>query len=200
VTKALARRPQLALDTAEIGGELGAYVTIEEVHRARALARSPVRELIGFLWVTGARISEALAVRMSNLDIHHQAATVATLKRRKPTARTCPVPGEYFAELLGLVVARIDVNSNVNPNVRLFPLSRSWAFELIRRALLAAGVDRARARPHALRHGHAHHSIRAGVSLNLIQRQLGHSDIRTTSRYLRATAEDVRRVYKGIPW
>ena len=46
-----------------------------------------------------------------------------------------------------------------------------------------AGVRR-RFAPHQLRHAHAVELAREGVSLNVIQRQLGHANLGTTSIYL----------------
>src|SRR5438309_7754058 len=47
-----------------------------------------------------------------------------------------------------------------------------------------AGVRR-RFAPHQLRHAHAVEMSREGISLIVIQRQLGHADLAVTSRYLR---------------
>ena len=46
-----------------------------------------------------------------------------------------------------------------------------------------AGVRR-RFAPHQLRHAHAVELAREGVAVNIIQRQLGHTDLGTTSTYL----------------
>jgi integrase len=43
---------------------------------------------------------------------------------------------------------------------------------------------RRRFAPHQLRHAHAVELAREGVSLNVIQRQLGHANLGTTSIYL----------------
>ena len=48
----------------------------------------------------------------------------------------------------------------------------------------AAGVRR-RFAPHQLRHAHAVEMSREGISLIVIQRQLGHADLAITSRYMR---------------
>ena len=50
-------------------------------------------------------------------------------------------------------------------------------------ATAAAGVRR-RLAPHQLRHAHAVELAREGVPLPVIQRQLGHSYVSTTSVYL----------------
>ena len=63
----------------------------------------------------------------------------------------------------------------------------AWASAGVRRELrrLAsqAGVRR-RFAPHQLRHAHALELAREGVPLNIIQRQLGHTNLGTTSIYL----------------
>ncbi|MEN3279154.1 MAG: integrase/recombinase XerD [Solirubrobacteraceae bacterium] len=52
-----------------------------------------------------------------------------------------------------------------------------------RRVAARAGVRR-RFAPHQLRHAHARELAREGVPLNIIQRQLGHSNLGTTSIHL----------------
>jgi integrase len=52
-----------------------------------------------------------------------------------------------------------------------------------RRLAAQAGVRR-RFAPHQLRHAHALELAREGVLLNIIQRQLGHANLGTTSIYL----------------
>jgi integrase len=178
-------------------GEVPDYVTVDEVHRALdGLADRPrVRAFLRALWLTGGRVSEVLAVKVADLDIRARAVTLATLKRRTPTARTIPLPDSFVGEL-----ALLAADAQLARGDRLFPWSRSRAFELVRDALLAAGVDRPRAHPHALRHGHAIHAIQHHVPLNIIQRAMGHALISTTSIYLEVTGEDVRRAYAHVDW
>lgn len=64
---------------------------------------------------------------------------------------------------------------------------RRWSATAVRAELrhlaLQAGVRR-RFAPHQLRHAHAVELAREGVAINIIQRQLGHTDLGTTSTYL----------------
>ncbi len=59
-----------------------------------------------------------------------------------------------------------------------------------------AGVRR-RFAPHQLRHAHAIEMAHEGVALNIIQRQLGHTDLGTTSIYLQGidNAEIINAVH-----
>ena len=65
------------------------------------------------------------------------------------------------------------------------PCSAAGIRVQLRSAALAAGV-RKRFAPHQLRHAHAVEMSREGVPLVVIQRQLGHADLRVTSLYLRS--------------
>jgi integrase/recombinase XerD len=63
---------------------------------------------------------------------------------------------------------------------------------------VAAGVRR-RFAPHQLRHAHAVEMAREGISLIVIQRQLGHAGLAITSRYLRGidNTEIIQAVHQG---
>ena len=64
---------------------------------------------------------------------------------------------------------------------------RSWSSAGVRvefRRLAAQAGVRRRFAPHQLRHAHAIELAREGVALNVIQRQLGHANLGTTSIYL----------------
>ncbi len=64
---------------------------------------------------------------------------------------------------------------------------RRWAATAARaelRQLAAEAGIRRRFAPHQLRHAHAVELAREGVTVNIIQRQLGHTDLGTTSTYL----------------
>jgi site-specific recombinase XerD len=67
---------------------------------------------------------------------------------------------------------------------------RPWSGAAVRsefsRLAVQAGVRR-RFAPHQLRHAHALELAREGVPLNIIQRQLGHANLGTTSIYLQAS-------------
>ena len=64
---------------------------------------------------------------------------------------------------------------------------RAWSSSAVRfelhRLAVQAGVRR-RFAPHQLRHAHALELAHEGVALNIIQRQLGHANLGTTSIYL----------------
>jgi site-specific recombinase XerD len=76
------------------------------------------------------------------------------------------------------------------------PWSPSAARAKLRRLAVEAGVRR-RFAPHQLRHAHAIEMAHEGVPLNIIQRQLGHTDLGVTSVYLQGidNAEIINAVH-----
>jgi len=77
---------------------------------------------------------------------------------------------------------------------------RPWSAPAVRiqlRRLAAEAGVRRRFAPHQLRHAHAVEMAREGVPLNVIQRQLGHANLRVTSIYLQGidSAEIINAVH-----
>ena len=52
--------------------------------------------------------------------------------------------------------------------------------------------------PHTLRHLHAVAALDSNVPLNDLQQQLGHTDLKTTSIYLKADINHRRKSYEGF--
>ena len=72
-----------------------------------------------------------------------------------------------------------------------------------RRATPGARVEREKLRQidlhwHDLRHEGAGRLLADGVDIRTIQLMLGHSDIKTTQRYLNITDEEVRKAMTGV--
>ena len=177
-------------------------VTRDEVTRAIAKAGRH-GDLIRFLWTTGARLSEvvgAKGVTVQAIDFASATARLRTLKRGKDKDgnerehfRAVPLPPTMLGQLAQRIAAE-----RLQPDAKLWGFSRQYAYETIRAALLAAGVDPHRARPHALRHGHAFLAMANGVPLTVVQRALGHSTPITTTVYITASAKDVRDAYARV--
>jgi len=124
-----------------------------------------LRGLIVVLWRSGLRITEALDLNESDLDLSQGAILVRSGKGRR---RGLPV-GSLFC------VIRSDRCGA--------PWSTSAVRGRFRVVARQAGVRR-RFAPHQLRHAHAVEMAREGVPLNVIQRQLGHANLGVTSVYL----------------
>jgi site-specific recombinase XerD len=159
-------------------------LVMRQVGQARYGLR--VRALIAVLWRAGLRISEALALNETDIDPGRGSVLVRHGKGDK--RREAGMDQFGFQQLAAWQAQRI-----LLPPGPLFCVidgptrGRRWAATAARdelRQLAAAAGVRRRFAQHQLRHAHAVELAREGVAVNIIQRQLGHTDLGTTSTYL----------------
>jgi site-specific recombinase XerD len=146
-----------------------------------------LRGLVVVLWRAGLRISEALALCESDLDPVRGAILVRRGKGGK--RREVGMDRWGWDQLAPWLHLRAELPVGALFCVLRGPTSgRPWAPAGVRAQLHAAAARagvRRRFAPHQLRHAHAVEMSREGVSLLVIQRQLGHADLAITSVYLR---------------
>ena len=144
------------------------------------------RALIVILWRAGLRISEALTLAESDLD----RSRGSVLARRGKGGRRRQVGMDPWAreQLDPWLRARVALPVGallcvIDSPTQGRPWSPAPARATFRSLAVRAGVRR-RFAPHQLRHAHTVEMAREGVSLNVIQRQLGHANLGITSGYL----------------
>ena len=145
-----------------------------------------LRALIAVLWRAGLRICEALALNETDIDTARGSLLIRHGKGDK--RREAGMDQFGFEQLAAWMAHRV-----LLPVGPLFCVidgptrGRRWAATAARcelRQLAAEAGVRRRFAPHQLRHAHAVELAREGVAVNIIQRQLGHTDLGTTSTYL----------------
>jgi len=129
------------------------------------------RALILFLYATGVRISEALAVRRS--DFEGEWLRVRHGKGEKE--RLVPVAPSALRAIDAYVQAVPFTKDALWLNIRGGVLSRISAYKITRKYL---GVS-----PHVLRHSYATALIVGGADLRVVQELLGHASLLTTQIY-----------------
>jgi len=154
--------------------------TREEVlEMARLTVNSRHRLAILMLYGSGLRLSELVGAVVGDVDLDRLLMRVVHAKGRKD--RITLVSARLQPELKDLVVGR-------GADEPLF-LARSggpWSPRSVQKFVSAAGVRAQvaqRVSPHSLRHAFATHLLEAGTDLRIIQGLLGHTDLRTTTRY-----------------
>lgn len=165
-----------------------------EPHQVRLLLAQPDRRrprgqrdyaLLLFLYNTGARISEAVAVRRRDLPLTPPFHVRLLGKGRKE--RLCPLWPDTIGALKSLFAHEADPAEPVFRGTRSDALTRHGATHLLARHVAAAKQHDTtfpkRVSPHTLRHSCACALLQAGVDLTVIRDYLGHASIVTTSRY-----------------
>jgi site-specific recombinase XerD len=165
--------------------------TVEEIAAVMRLAAadrrgSRLRAMIVVLWRAGLRVHEALALAEHDLDPRRGSVLVRNGKGGR--RREVGMDEWGWEHLRPWLSARAELPVGplfciIDGPTRGRPWSGAAVRSEFRRLAAQAGVRR-RFAPHQLRHAHALELAREGVPLNIIQRQLGHANLGTTSIYL----------------
>jgi site-specific recombinase XerD len=162
--------------------------------RSRHAARD--RALLLLLYNTGARVSEALAIRPRALRLDRLPRVRVLGKGAKE--RECPLWSET-ATALRRVVRTDEVDQPVFRNARGEPLTRDGVAYILNKYVRRAAEARPHLRtrritPHVLRHSCAAGLLQAGIDVSVIRDYLGHASVATTSRYISSNLKMKRDV------
>lgn len=160
------------------------------------------RALLEFLYSTGARISEAIAVDLDDLVLEEgELPAVVRLFGKGGKERVVPV-GSYARAALEdyRVRARPSLASAGRGTPALFlnarggRISRQGAYLILKKYAQMAGIEE-EVSPHTLRHSFATHLLEGGADIRVVQELLGHAAVTTTQIYTRVTADTLREVF-----
>jgi integrase/recombinase XerD len=160
-------------------------------HAYRVRGYSDAGLLVKTLVLTGCRVSEFVALDVEDLNHTDAEITVRKGKGRKP--RVVPILPALADELRTYVRHR-----TAGPLFR----GRTWerfsqrrVQQIVKELAAGAGLTK-RVYPHLLRHTVAQHLLEGGMSLEQVQRFLGHSRITTTQIYAESSAASIRDSYR----
>ena len=160
-------------------------LTEVEVHQLLKVAKGRDRALLVFLYLSGARISEVLALQWRQVHPAPDGTASITLHGKGDKTRHVRLPPAGLVALESLRTADQALDSYVFATGSGRPLDdanvRRTLRSLTRKAGLALSVS-----PHWMRHAHASHALDRGAPIHLVQATLGHGNVATTGRYLHA--------------
>jgi integrase/recombinase XerD len=152
--------------------------------------------LLLFLYNTGARVGEALALSAANLHLSQPRHVRLLGKGNKE--RICPLWAETGVAL-SHILDKSAGQTRVFRNARGGALTRDGVAHALRKYVALAArktpiLRRHRVTPHVLRHSCAVALLQAGVDVTVIRDYLGHASVATTSRYISTNVEMKRNV------
>lgn len=143
------------------------------------------------LWRCGLRAGESCALQVSDLRLSVPSVRVLRPKGSSSgkQAREVGLDGQSVTALEQWLACRGSQAGPLFSSATGKALHSSYLRKLLPRVAMAAGVQR-RAHPHSLRSAYARELYNEGVGMVEIQKNLGHSDLTTTSLYLRSIGAD----------
>lgn len=144
------------------------------------------RAIIEMLYGCGLRVSELIAVKISNI---HTDEGFILIRGKGRKERLVPFSGEakkhvwlYMEHDRSKMKIHSEYEDLLFLNRRGKPLTRNMIFIIVKKLAELAGIQK-KVSPHTFRHSFATHMIENGADLRVVQEMLGHESITTTEIY-----------------
>jgi integrase/recombinase XerD len=215
--------PTETLEGPRLARRLPSVLTLEEVERiidaVNRGGRFPQRDraMIEFLYSTGVRISELIAIQLEECAWRERVVRLVPMERKVrrrdgrrgivsvgpkgERARIVPIgsraveAGMAYVEGERSALRGSRSEGSLFLNARGRPLTRVGAWQIVKRLVRAAGIRR-KVTPHTFRHTFATHLLDRGADLRAVQEMLGHADIATTQIYTHVDAPYLRAEHR----
>lgn len=145
--------------------------------------------LIAVIYSCGLRRSEAINLKIEEIDLERMQVKIRGAKGRKD--RYVPLAGKTLVYLN-------EYCKNDEPKMFVFEVkpgrkySATSVYNVIKKTAKDAGI-RKRVYPHILRHSFATHNLEQGMDLRFIQELLGHESSKTTEIYTHVSQKDLQK-------
>ena len=150
--------------------------------------------VLGLLYGSGLRISEALTLKRKNFAAAPDAITVTGKGNKTRMVPVLPQVAKLIADYVALCPLDLPDDGALFVGARGGPLSPRVVQLAMARLRGALGLPDT-ATPHALRHSFATHLLARGGDLRAIQELLGHASLSTTQIYTAVDSERLLEVY-----
>ncbi|KPN64654.1 type 1 fimbriae regulatory protein FimB [Aliiroseovarius crassostreae] len=173
-------------DAHERGRDFLGEAEINRLLKAAKRGRHGTRDhlLLLFMFRHGLRVSEAIALRNSDVDLDQARLWISRLKNGLSVEQ--PIAGDELRAIRRWLALREDALPWLFVSERKQPLTRQAVNYIVARAGQQAKLGHVH--PHMLRHSCGFALANKGYDLRLIQDYLGHRDPRHTAHYTRTAA------------
>lgn len=191
--------------------DLKAYLSPEQVRKLIAVAKT-IRDilLVLILWRTGIRVGELIRIRVPDIDFENRAILIKVQKIRKRDSKTLerrrvvPIDRGTLHTIKEYLEWRKQFPYKGD---LLFPISRQRVNQIFWKLGRRAGINEIgdpaisqhrKLHPHLLRHSFSIHCVKHGMSIERLQKILGHQSPMTTSVYLQYSVADLHEDYDKV--
>ncbi len=153
--------------------------------------------LIELLYSSGLRISEALNIKIFDIDLSRKSVLVMGKGKKE---RLVPIGSKAIESLKNYIKLRHLLSKDKNENSLFLSkngtkLSAVDAYRIINK-LMKSVTESPQKSPHTLRHTFATHLLDNGADIQSVSEMLGHASLSTTQIYTHVSVERLKKAYK----
>lgn len=151
--------------------------------------------LMMVLYATGMRISEALGLKVEDIQSSSDIIKVIGKGKKQRLVPLLPQVKHYIVDYMRLCPFDLSAKSPLFIAIKGGGVSSRAARQILEDMRHACGLPE-KFTPHALRHSCATHLLSAGSNLRVIQDLLGHESLTATERYVDVSYDHLRAIFK----
>jgi len=173
--------------------KLPIVLSVDEIQRMFNVCDNLKHKVIlALLYSCGLRVSELINLRWANLDRSRMVINIIQAKGKKD--RQVPLDLK-LTELLDKYWREYKSKEYVLNGWKDEPqYSERSVGQVIKQLAKKAGINNKRVYTHLIRHCSATHLVESGTDINIIQRILGHSNVKTTAIYTHISSNLISKV------
>ncbi len=151
--------------------------------------------ILKLLYGCGLRVSEVVSLKKHDLNFEEGLIHIRLSKGRKD--RFVKMPDSVKSDLENY--CKLNVSEILFNSTREGKLTAAAIQKIVKNLAAKAGIKK-NVHPHTLRHSFATHLLEQGIDLRIIQKLLGHSDIKTTQIYLSVSNQAIKNVKSPLDY
>jgi len=171
--------------------KLPTVLTKQEIKQLLNAIENPKHKLlIELMYSSGLRVSEAVSLKLDDLQLDEKIGIVKQAKGKKDRYI---ILSEQFIEHLKDYLSKRKEKTSYIFDSKKGHISIRQAQKIVKDAAKKAGIKK-RVFCHALRSSFATHLLEAGTDIRIIQELLGHSNLSTTQLYTKVSQEKIKQI------
>lgn len=175
--------------------KLPIVLSVEEVQKMFSVCENLKHKLIlAILYSCGLRVSELIKLKWNDIDRSRMVINILGAKGNKD--RQVPLP-ENLIPLLEKYWHEYKTKTFIFEGQFKDMYSSRSVLEVVKQLATKAGLKKD-VWTHLIRHCYGTHQVESGVDINLIQRILGHSNVKTTNIYLHTSHNLISKIQSPL--
>ncbi|MBM3233769.1 integrase [Candidatus Pacearchaeota archaeon] len=165
-------------------------LTKEEIRQmVQATSNIKHKLILKVLYGCGLRVSEIINLMKEDVNFSEKLIHISLGKGKKD--RFVKIPDSLKEELEAY--CKLNSDKILFPSNREGKLTKKTIAKIVENSAKKAGIKK-EVYPHLLRHSFATHLLEQGTDLRIIQKLLGHSDIKTTQIYTQISQANIKNI------